>query len=109
MAGDNCGFLPAACSQGCNAFFGDPNATTIGIHGTRAVTLNDLQTLIAYLPAGGTAKAFNTTGPIAPGTDTHYSGGNIGGSQNVSGSGSKGNGAGVLAGQTMASELNAYL
>lgn len=103
------GFIPAAICQGCNPFTGDPNATTIGIHGTRAVTLNDLATLIAYLPAGGTPKQFNTTGPIAPGTDTHYFGGSIGASQNISGSGSKGNGGGALSGQTMACELNDFL
>jgi hypothetical protein len=109
------GFLTAAACQGCNAFTlvgtepTDSNATTIGVIGTRSVTLNDIQTLIAYLPSGGTASRFNTTGPIAPGPSTNYSGGNIGGSQNVSGSGSKGNGAGVLAGQTMACELNSFL
>src|SRR5262249_18784019 len=29
-AGSGCGFIPAACSQGCDVFAGDPNPTTAG-------------------------------------------------------------------------------
>jgi len=108
------GFIELAACAGNDPFAQgtpapDGNATTIGLIGTRAVTLDDLTTLIAYLPASGTPKQFNTTGTIAPVTDTHYSGGSIGGSQNVSGSGSKGNGGGALAGQAMACSLNIFL
>ena len=57
------GYLPAANALGHNAIAGDPNATTIGVHVTRAVTIapsssgggtsatfpTDLSTLIAYV------------------------------------------------------------
>ena len=108
------GYIPAAICQGDNPFTltgnsgtTPPNATTIGLFGVskRSVTLLDLQTLIAYLPAGGTAGALaSSTG------DKQYSGGVITPpTNNPSGSGSRGNGAGVLAGQTMACQLNDFL
>src|SRR5262245_20185557 len=73
-AGASCGdsrlglILKAQCS-GCDPFAGDPNATTLGIHGLRAVTLDNRGTLIAYLPAGGPPGSFN---PALVGPDTHY-------------------------------------
>lgn len=104
----NMGYITLAqCNPGTNPFndpASAPNQTTIGVFGTRAVTLLDQATLIAYLPTGGPAK------PLTAGTNAVYSGGTITPpTSNPSGSGSKGNGAGVLAGQTMASQLNAFL
>jgi hypothetical protein len=84
------GILVEAACGGSNVFTGDPNQTTIGIHGTRAATIgptsggtfgtdlldvgfsffDDLNTLIAYLPAGGKPGSFKTP-PVS--TDTHYS------------------------------------
>ena len=102
------GFIPAAICQGDNPFnlLLGVNATTIGSITTgKNVTVADLTTLQAYLPAGGTAGPLSanslpklySAGIITPPTN------------NVSGSGSKGNGAGVLAGQTMACSINAFL
>ncbi len=100
------GFIPAAICQGDDPFIGGsaPNGTTIGSFGSRSVTVLDLKTLQAYLPASGTA------GPLTLDTNKVYSGGVITPpTNNISGSGSKGNGAGVLAGQTMACSINAFL
>jgi len=102
-AGADLGFLPAAKCAGCDAFAGDPNATTMGIHMTRAVTINNLETLIAYLPSSGTPGKFNTS---LVGSDTHY--GTIP-DPNPSGTNSKGQGGGTLAGQVSACQLNTYL
>ena len=107
-AGSNCGFIPAACSQGCDAFAGNPNATTIGIHdGThKAVTVDNLNTLIAYLPAGGTPGQFK---PSLVGSDTHYASPSAIPDRTTGGTASKGQGGGALSGQTMACELNDFL
>ncbi|MBI3450201.1 MAG: hypothetical protein HY049_14955 [Acidobacteria bacterium] len=108
-AGAGCGFIAAACSQGCNIFAGDPDATTAGIHGTRAVTINNLATLQAYLPIGSTAGCFKTSGPSAVGADTHYGTPGAIPDLNPAQSASRGEGGGVLAGQAMATRLNDYL
>jgi hypothetical protein len=108
-AGSGCGFIAAACSQGCDVFAGDPDATTAGVHGTRAVTINNLKTLQAYLPIGSTAGCFKTSGPGAVGPDTHYSDPNQIPDLNPQKTASRGEGAGVLAGQAMATRLNDYL
>jgi hypothetical protein len=97
------GFLPAATCQGCDAFAGDPNATTIGSHPTKSVTINDLCTLIDWLPAGGPSSQLSSgVGdnhyPVTP-----YPSGDL------TASGSKGSGGGALSGQTMAGELNTFL
>ena len=105
------GYLPAAAAAGFDAFTGDPNATTIGVHGTKAVTIGpqsgnsiaSLPTLIAYLAATGTPGKFNGTVR----SDTHYSSANS--IPDPSGGGSKGQGSGVLAGQTMTTSLNIFL
>jgi hypothetical protein len=104
----NMGYITLAkCNAGTDPFGGGvaPNETTIGQFGTKSVTLLDQSTLIAYLPAGGTASS------LTAGTgDKQYSGGTITPpAGNASGAGSKGNGAGVLAAQTMAGQLNAFL
>jgi len=99
------GFLPAAYCAGCDAFGGDPNATTMGIHMTKAVTINNLETLIAYLPSSGTPGKFNSS----VGTDTHYATPGAIPDPNPSGTNSKGEGAGTLAGQVSACTLNTYL
>jgi hypothetical protein len=97
------GFLPAAACQGCDAFAGDANAATIGNLGAtspaNSVRILDLCTLITWLPASGAARGplngDNDYGTI-PATD-------------LTGSGSKGSGGGVLSGQTMAAGLNTFL
>lgn len=100
------GFLPAAACLGCDAFDGDPNGTTIGIHLTRSLTLDNLNTLIAYLPSGGTPGIFKTN---LIGADTHYDAPSDIPDPNPGNTNSKGEGAGVLAGQTMACALNTFL
>jgi hypothetical protein len=100
------GYITAAICAGDDPFNGgaSPNDTTIGETG-RSVTLLDQKTLIAYLPASGTASSLSSSTGVR-----NYSGGTITPpSGNVSGSGSKGNGAGVLAGNTLACQLNAFL
>lgn len=96
------GFLPAASCASCDAFAGDPNATSIGnvSAGTPAnsVRVADLCTLIDWLPAGGPSGVLsgdNNYPPIPSG--------------DLSGAGSKGSGGGALSGQTMAAELNSFL
>jgi len=110
-SGAGCGFIPAACSQGCDVFAGDPNGTTAGIHGTRAVTLDNLSTLIAYLPSGGTAGCFRSCShpqtPVC--ADTHYGTPAAIPDLNPQGSNSNGQGGGVLSGQAMATRLNSFL
>lgn len=108
------GFIPAAACQGCDVFAGDPNATTAGIHGTQAVTLNNLATLQAYLPSSGTAGCFKDSGPGAVGADTHYDQANASTADDIpdlnpTQSSSRGQGGGVLSGQAMATRLNDYL
>jgi len=112
------GYLPAANALSHNAFAGDPNATTIGLHGTRAVTIappssgggtsatfpTDLTTLIAYLPTTGTPGSFN---PKLVGLDTHYAAASA--IPDLSAGGSRGQGSGSLAGQAMACSLNLFL
>jgi hypothetical protein len=95
--------LKAQCA-GCDPFAGDPNATTLGIHGLRATTLDTRAVLIAYLPAGGSPGSFL---PALVGPDTHYAlPAQI---PDRTGSGSKGQGGGVLAGQTLACQLTEFL
>ncbi len=72
-SGDGLGFLVSAFCGGCNAFDGDPNASTVGVHPTRSVTMlgidffDSLNALICYLPGGGPPNALKaTTG------DKHY-------------------------------------
>jgi hypothetical protein len=92
-SGTGLGFIPAAICAGDDPFNGGtaPNGTTIGIpDGTKkSVTVLDLQTLIAYLPASGTANTLSaTTG------DKQYSGGTITPpTNNVSGAAPKETGA----------------
>lgn len=121
------GFIPAAACADCNVFASDPNATTIGIHNTKSVTIgpkgggggtfgtsptdtsasfpSDLSTLIAYLPATGTAGSFSSL----VGSDTHYASPSNIPDRIKSTSGSKGEGGGVLSGQTMSCGLNSFL
>jgi len=94
-SGTGLGFIPAAICAGVNPFTGDPNGTTIGLHPTRSVTVNNLTALIGYLPTGSTAGALKSST-----NDKHYSSGPYD---------SKGDGGGVLAGQTMACQLNDFL
>jgi hypothetical protein len=103
-----CGFIPAAACQGCDVFAGDPNATTAGIHGTKAVTIDNLATLQAYLPSGSTAGCFKG-GVNGVGADTHYSAVSQIPDLNRAKTNSRGEGGGVLAGQSMAARLNAFL
>jgi uncharacterized repeat protein (TIGR01451 family) len=112
------GYLPAANASGYNAFAGDPNATTIGVHGTRAVTIapssssggtsatfsTDLATLIAYLPTTGAPGSFDSK---LVGLDTHYAAPSA--IPDLSAGGSKGQGGGTLAGQAMTCSLNSFL
>jgi hypothetical protein len=97
-SGADIGFIPAAKCEGYDIFAGDPNATTVGNHPTRSVTVDTLDALISYLPTGGTPKTLaNNTG------DKHYPpalspGGN-----------SKGDGGGTLTGETIAASINAFL
>jgi hypothetical protein len=130
------GLLPAAACSGVNVFYGDPNATTIGIHNTRSVTIGggsstpnapldgacsgtpvpltfgttfggDMNTLLAYLPATGTPDKFSTSGPNAPGSDTHYTAANQVPCKNSGNS--CGNGAGTLAGNAMATAIDIFI
>jgi hypothetical protein len=97
-SGTDLGFIPAAKCAGYDIFDGDPNATTVGIHPTRSVTIDTLAALISYLPAGGTPKALaNNTG------DKHYP------PATSAGGTSKGDGGGTLTGETMAVSINAFL
>jgi hypothetical protein len=122
-ANTNLGFIPAGRCDNCKVFAGDPNATTIGIHGTRAVTIGpksggtdqsfptDLATLENYLPAGGTPGKFKTS---LVSTDTHYYQGCGSGQGKIPDcttgqTTSKGEGGGALAGQDMACGLNSFL
>jgi hypothetical protein len=97
-SGTDLGFIPAAKCAGHDIFAGHPNATTVGNHPTRSVTIDMLTALIAYLPAGGTPKALaNNTG------DKHYP------PSTSPGGTSKGDGGGTLTGETMAASINAFL
>jgi hypothetical protein len=89
------GFIPAAICAGVNPFTGDPDGTTVGLHPTRSVTANNLTALIGYLPTGSTAGSLKSST-----SDKHYTGGPYD---------SKGDGGGVLTGQTMACQLNDFL
>jgi hypothetical protein len=95
------GFIPALISSGNDPFSGDPNATTIGCHPTKSVTVDNQSTLIAYLPA--------TTGPgqLTVVGDQHYSTG--GAIPDPQGTGSEGQGGGTLSGQAMTMGLNLFL
>lgn len=115
-AGAGCGFIPAACSQGCDIFAGDTgcpsgvgNATTAGIHCTRAVTIDNLLTLEAYMPSISTAGCFKTSGPSAVSGDTHFGTAGSIPDENPQQTNSRGEGGGVLAGQAMATRLNDFL
>lgn len=119
----NLGFIPAGQCNNCEVFANDPNATTIGIHDTRAVTIGppgggntlsflmDLATLENYLPSGGTPGNFK---PSIVQTDTHYYNGCGTATGQIpdctnGGTSSKGEGGGALAGQSMACGLNSFL
>jgi hypothetical protein len=97
-SGTDLGFIPAAKCSGYDVFAGDPNATTVGDHPTRSVTIDTLDALISYLPTGGTPKALaNNTG------DKHYP------PATSPGGNSKGDGGGTLTGQAMACSINIFL
>ncbi|MBI3695590.1 MAG: hypothetical protein HY238_12225 [Acidobacteria bacterium] len=124
------GIIPQGACNGNNIFASDPNATTVGIHGTRAVTIGpgaggtfdgtftpsgtnsfptDLNTLAAYLPTGGTPGSFSSG--LYPGADRHFTApSDIAPSDSTSGgTASKGSGSGTLAGQDMTSRISGYL
>lgn len=103
------GYLPAAACAGADAFaqVNGTNATTIGIPGTQSVTIDNLETLIAYLPSTSTPNPFKDTGPFAPGTNTHYA--TPGQIPDPKSGGSTGQGGGTLSGQTMACSMNTFL
>jgi len=116
------GFVPAAKDAGNNVFTGDSNATTIGVHNTRSITIGpqttggdsstfsiDRQTLITLLPISGTPQAFD--GSVV-GFDDHYdseteipffplTGGDVARMKKRLG--------GELASQAMTTSLNSYL
>ncbi|MBI4479648.1 MAG: hypothetical protein HY651_06460 [Acidobacteria bacterium] len=121
--GTGTGFIPEANAQGYNVFAGDPNATTIGIHDIRSITVApksdtggdgssfsiDRQTLITLLPLSGTPQLFDTA-VVAP--DDHYasetdipftalSGGDVARMKKRLG--------GELASQAMTASLNSFL
>ncbi len=54
------GDVPLAACQSNNVFGGDPNRTTIGIHGNRAVTIGP--------PTGGTPSSLDLSSCTTPGT-----------------------------------------
>lgn len=95
------GYIPAAACDGCNVFDSAcDNATTIGLLGNNSVTIKNLTDLITYLPAGSTAGKLKSNAEkcFSPFLNGDLTGG-----------GSKGSGGGVLSGQTMASQINAFL
>lgn len=95
------GYIPAAYCAGCDLFDSScDNATTIGLLGTNSVTIKNLTSLITWLPTGGTA------GKLKSNADKCFSPFLNG---DLTGGGSKGAGGGVLSGQTMASQINAFL
>lgn len=102
---ENCGFIPASILNGCSPFSGHPNATLAGQHGVKSVQIGNLQTLIEYLPSGGEAGSFNSS----VGADTHYDNTGDIPDQNPKKGNSKGQGAGVLAGQAMAGRMNSFM
>jgi hypothetical protein len=93
------GFIPSAKTAGCDVFAGDncPNATTIGVPGTKSVTVKNLDNLINYLPAGGTPNQLNVSNDKC-----HYNLTSKPGN-------SKGDGGGSLSGQSMACGINRWL
>ena len=108
----NLGFIPAGQCDSCKVFAGLPNATTVGIFGTRSVTigagtdpsfLTDLATLEQELPAGGTPNKLSAT----IGAMQNYTSPSL--IPDPTASGSKGQGGGSLTGQSMACGLNSFL
>lgn len=102
------GWIPLAQANGQDPFQFDAsatNATTIGIPGTKSVSIEDLASLVAYLPASGTPGSFNNLVT----NYTKYANTTPIPDANKNSGGSKGQGAGSFAGQTMACSLNSYL